>query len=229
MRSCLARKITYQNTKPNSNYWSFSLAANTYDGSASDVINEDHQLHPALPLVGLVPVQDRGLLRAFEAEQSKQRDVDDRRQEPNGGEVLVRLHEDVRSGANRDSFIRLLHFFSGHTQARSQVLTLGGGGKIHFRGKEFCFYYMFKTNLSEHNKFWGDAASEYPLVVTGLVEWKRRSSVRVRTWVSAVVTMKARARLALKHRAVVTAGSCRAAPPTIFCARKVFILFVLNI
>ena len=195
MRSCLARKITYQNTKPNSNYWSFSLAANTYDGSASDVINEDHQLHPALPLVGLVPVQDRGLLRAFEAEQSKQRDVDDRRQEPNGGEVLVRLHEDVRSGANRDSFIRLLHFFSGHTQARSQVLTLGGGAKYILGGKNFAFIICLKQIFQNTTNFGGTLPPNTPswlrawssesdvracVCVHGLVQWSRWR--RARDW-----------------------------------------------
>jgi len=38
------------------------------------------------------------------------------------------------------------------TQARNQVLRFGG--KYHFRGKEFRFYYMFKTKSSGHNKIW---------------------------------------------------------------------------
>jgi len=43
------------------------------------------------------------------------------------------------------------------------------------RGKDFCFYYMFKTNFSEHNKMLGGhkkdlgvTASECPTVSTGL-------------------------------------------------------------
>jgi len=35
-------------------------------------------------------------------------------------------------------------------QARSQVLRFGG--KYIFRREYFCFYYMFKTNFSGHNK-----------------------------------------------------------------------------
>jgi len=31
-----------------------------------------------------------------------------------------------------------------------------GGQKIFLRGKDFCFYYMFKTNFSGHNKIWGE-------------------------------------------------------------------------
>jgi len=27
-------------------------------------------------------------------------------------------------------------------------------GKIHFRGKGYCFYYMFKRKFSSHNKIW---------------------------------------------------------------------------
>ena len=38
-------------------------------------------------------------------------------------------------------------------QARSQVLTFGG--KIHFCGKDFHFFHMFKTHFSEHNKIGG--------------------------------------------------------------------------
>jgi len=38
-------------------------------------------------------------------------------------------------------------------QARSQVLTFGG--KIHFWGKDFHFFHMFKTHFSEHNKIGG--------------------------------------------------------------------------
>jgi len=37
--------------------------------------------------------------------------------------------------------------------ARSQVLRLEGAKYI-FTGQDFCFYYMFKTNYSDHNKIW---------------------------------------------------------------------------
>ena len=30
------------------------------------------------------------------------------------------------------------------------------GVKYIFRGKYFCFYHMFQTNFSEHNKIWGE-------------------------------------------------------------------------
>jgi len=36
-------------------------------------------------------------------------------------------------------------------QARSQVLRFGESKYI-FRGKDFCFYHMFETNSSDHNK-----------------------------------------------------------------------------
>jgi len=43
-------------------------------------------------------------------------------------------------------------FLSG--QARSQGLRFEGTKYI-LMGKDFCFYYMFKTIFSEHNKIWG--------------------------------------------------------------------------
>ena len=60
-------------------------------------------------------------------------------------------------------------------QARSQVLTFGRGEKYVFRGKDFCFYYMFKIKFSGHNKICRvqknlrGTATECPLIATGLV------------------------------------------------------------
>jgi len=41
----------------------------------------------------------------------------------------------------------------GRNQACSQVLRFGGAKHI-FMGKRVYIYYMFETNLSEHNKIW---------------------------------------------------------------------------
>jgi len=40
-------------------------------------------------------------------------------------------------------------------QARSQVLKFGGAKYI-FRGHDFCFYHIFKTNFLGTRKFWGN-------------------------------------------------------------------------
>jgi len=44
-------------------------------------------------------------------------------------------------------------------QIYSQVLKFGLG-KIRFHGARFCFYYMFKLNISGHNKIWGGAKNK---------------------------------------------------------------------
>jgi len=44
--------------------------------------------------------------------------------------------------------------YIGFTQARSQVLSFRGA-KCIFRGHDFCFYYIFKTNFSGNTKIWG--------------------------------------------------------------------------
>ena len=47
------------------------------------------------------------------------------------------------------------------------------GRKIHFRGKDYCFYHMFETNYSEHNNVWrgtndfGGNFPRMPLCVCG--------------------------------------------------------------
>jgi len=53
--------------------------------------------------------------------------------------------------------------FSSGDQVRSKVFKFGGEKYI-FRGQDFCFYYMFKTISSGHNKIWGQC----PPVTTGL-------------------------------------------------------------
>jgi len=41
----------------------------------------------------------------------------------------------------------------GH--ARSQVLMFGVKNTLVLGWQDFCFYYMFETNLSGQNKIWG--------------------------------------------------------------------------
>jgi len=48
----------------------------------------------------------------------------------------------------------MILILSKFDQARSQVSRFGGAQYI-FRGHDFCFYYMFKTNFSGRNKIWG--------------------------------------------------------------------------
>jgi len=43
----------------------------------------------------------------------------------------------------------------GCPEARPKVRFQGFGGKIRFRGENFCFYYVFERNFSGHNKIWG--------------------------------------------------------------------------
>jgi len=59
----------------------------------------------------------------------------------------------------------------GFGQARSQVLRFGRQN-AHLEGQDFCFYCMFETIFSGHNKIWG-AQSTWALppnapVATGL-------------------------------------------------------------
>jgi len=45
--------------------------------------------------------------------------------------------------------------FSKSVILRRHVAGFGGlGGKYIYRRQYFCFYYMFKTNFSGHNKIW---------------------------------------------------------------------------
>jgi len=46
-----------------------------------------------------------------------------------------------------------LNIWTNTLQARNQFSRFGGVQYI-FRGNNFCFYYMFKTNFSGHNKIW---------------------------------------------------------------------------
>ena len=56
------------------------------------------------------------------------------------------------------------------------------GRKIHFRGKDYCFYHMFETNYSEHNNvwraqiIWGETSPECPSVSAGLGKTVARKS-----------------------------------------------------
>ena len=60
-------------------------------------------------------------------------------------------------------------------QVRSQVLRFGWEKYI-FRGDDFCFHYMFKTNFSGHNKIWdthkkfGGTAPNSPLWLQACVK-----------------------------------------------------------
>ena len=40
-------------------------------------------------------------------------------------------------------------------EQRPQLCLKAWGTIYIFRGKDFCFYHMFTTNFSEHNKIWG--------------------------------------------------------------------------
>jgi len=54
----------------------------------------------------------------------------------------------------KSSYLRVtVRFLQPLTQACNQVLRFGGEEYI-FRGEYFCFYYMFKTKFSGHNKIW---------------------------------------------------------------------------
>ena len=50
-------------------------------------------------------------------------------------------------------YIKFTNTIAHRSQARSQVLRLGGTTSL--RCQEFCFYYMFETKFSGHNKIWG--------------------------------------------------------------------------
>ena len=59
------------------------------------VVDEDHQLHPPLPLVRLVPVHHRRVARLLVEEDAQHSHVEDGQPEVDGGEVLVLLHEEI--------------------------------------------------------------------------------------------------------------------------------------
>jgi len=46
------------------------------------------------------------------------------------------------------------HSIRDYGQARNQLLRFGGAKHI-FGENDFCFYYMFKTNVPGHNTIWG--------------------------------------------------------------------------
>ena len=64
-------------------------------GGAGHVVDKDHQLHPPLPLVRLVPVHHRRVARLLVEEDAQHSHVEDGQPEVDGGEVLVLLHEEI--------------------------------------------------------------------------------------------------------------------------------------
>jgi len=70
--------------------------------------------------------------------------------------------------AFKTKYLNCRHNF-GRTRPVARLQGLGE--KYFLGGKDFCFYHMFKTNFSEHNKIWeghnkdlGVTASECPRV-----------------------------------------------------------------
>jgi len=59
--------------------------------------------------------------------------------------------------------------------ARSQVLRFEGAKYI-FRGHDFCFYYIFKTNVSGNKKIWGSQKKFGGAVPTKAPPWLRACS-----------------------------------------------------
>jgi len=57
-------------------------------------------------------------------------------------------------------------------QNLSQALGFGRGEYI-FMGQDFRFYYMFKTNFSEHNKIWGEQKKLVDAPVAAGLAWDK--------------------------------------------------------
>lgn len=93
-----------------------------------DVVDEDHKLHPTLPLIGLLSVQELRLFCTFVVEDSQHEDIDDRDEERRVGIKLVLLHVQVCSVAEIEVTHDQAQFADGEEGDFQGGGGRGGGG-----------------------------------------------------------------------------------------------------
>jgi len=90
---------------------------------------------------------------------------------------LIHGNRRNKVGTTKDRFLRGHYTYEGHTfmlfrQARSQVSRFGGAQYI-FRGKNPCFYCMFKSNFSGRNKILVGAQKKFGGTAPECPPWLR--------------------------------------------------------